>query len=436
MNAPLPILERARLFTRDRFPIIPTKSKIPVLDKWVDRRKQVATDQELVSWFSNGEADSIAIIINNTEFAVDTDGDCEQVFLQKLLPLCSPELREKINKTMYTKTPNGYHRTFRISNEDFPAGIPEKTYLTINGKYHKHDEIALKGRNHYLVEYGPGYITLNGIDCLVTLAKEEVNELLDRLEEISPNKNTCRGGRPSQGQQQEKQSQLSTSSAAYHLDDIKVSAIVKELEQWYKIGSRDEIIFSCCGCLHKWEVSEESAIKVVTHLALNDEERESRIQTVKNTYAKKRDSSEVSGRNRFVDALSLITNDRIKAEDIVVKIGEIVTQALKEKSSESEFEHVAKKDSYDGDLKGISPDILTSLNPHVYSVVSFSLPVMYVAHKSRRQIIKAIITFPHETTEDISSQNQDETTRKQRLHWKQKLILAILLILWQMTLRR
>lgn len=170
------LLEKARKLTQHRFSVIPIKNKIPVIKSWTDRRRQLATEQEHIVWFSNGKADSIAIAINNTEFAIDTDGEAEQIFLDKLLPECSVELQGKIRKTTYTKTPNGYHRTFRISAEDFPEGIPEKVYLTLNGEDHKHDEIALKGRNHYLVEYGPGYITINDIECLVTLTKEQVDD--------------------------------------------------------------------------------------------------------------------------------------------------------------------------------------------------------------------------------------------------------------------
>ena len=202
------LLEQARILTRHGFSVIPIKNKIPVIKSWTDKRKQLSTEQEHITWFSNGKADSIAIAINNTEFAIDTDGECEQIFLEKVHPICSEELREKITKTTYTKTPKGYHRTFKISSEDFPEGIPERIYLTLSGEDHKHDEIALKGRNHYLVEYGPGYITINDIECLVTLTREQVNELLYRLEEISPNRDKYRRQRLDQPKQQQDQDQM------------------------------------------------------------------------------------------------------------------------------------------------------------------------------------------------------------------------------------
>jgi hypothetical protein len=77
------LLEQGRKFTQYGFPVIPTKNKVSILQSWTYRKRQIATDEELVTWLSNGKADSIAIPINNTEFAIDTDGTCESLFLNK-----------------------------------------------------------------------------------------------------------------------------------------------------------------------------------------------------------------------------------------------------------------------------------------------------------------------------------------------------------------
>ena len=45
--------------------------------------RQLATDEELVRWFSNGNAEGVAITINETEFAIDTDGTGESLFQNK-----------------------------------------------------------------------------------------------------------------------------------------------------------------------------------------------------------------------------------------------------------------------------------------------------------------------------------------------------------------
>src|SRR5215207_4507261 len=173
------LLEYGRKFTQCGFPVIPTKNKIPVA-KWTDRRQRCATDEELVTWFSNGKADGIAIPINNTEFAIDTDGVCESLFSNKVIARLSQELQEAVDKTTHTKTPNGHHRLLKINAQDFPEGIKEKVYVKLDD----HNEIALKGRNHCLVERGPGYEIINDIDSLVTLRKKEVEELLKALETV------------------------------------------------------------------------------------------------------------------------------------------------------------------------------------------------------------------------------------------------------------
>ena len=171
------LLTYAKKFTGYGFSIVPTKNKIPV-EKWAERRNQIATEQELVTWFSNSKADGKAILINDTEFAIDTDGEWESLFLNKVVVRLSKELQYSVNNTTNTKTPNGYHRLFRINIQDFPDGIKEKVYI----KFNDHNEIALKGKNHCLVERGYGYEVINDIESLITLRKDQVNELLKALE--------------------------------------------------------------------------------------------------------------------------------------------------------------------------------------------------------------------------------------------------------------
>lgn len=77
----------------------------------------------------------------------------------------------------------------------------------------------------------------------------------------------------------------------------------------------------------------------------------------------------------------------------------------------------------DDDLNGINSDILQRLSSHVYSVVSSNPPVMYVAHKGKRKIIKAIIKFTTETTS--GNDKQEQKIIKQLLLWKQKLVFAV-----------
>ena len=186
MSQEYQLVIEARKLTNHGFVIIPLNDKIAII-KYKDRRKVEATTREIDLWFSNRDgripkANGIAIAINNTEFGIDTDGEkCESIFLNIISKL-SAELQDKIYKTMYTKTPHGHHRTFRYFSDDFPDGIKEKTYLKINGE---HSEIALKGKDHYFVERGPGYEIINDVEDVVTLTKVEVNELLGALTAFS-----------------------------------------------------------------------------------------------------------------------------------------------------------------------------------------------------------------------------------------------------------
>ena len=68
----------------------------------------------------------------------------------------------------------------------------------------------------------------------------------------------------------------------------------------------------------------------------NDEEYAKRLLAVKDTCAKSRDF--VSGRNKFMEVLSLVTNNGESAEEIVNLIGKIVSQARRNLGGESGFE--------------------------------------------------------------------------------------------------
>ena len=69
-------------------------------------------------YFSNGKTRTagIGLLINETEFTIDTDGRGESVFQKRVASRFPPDLQSKINSTMCTKTPHGYHRIFRYGN--------------------------------------------------------------------------------------------------------------------------------------------------------------------------------------------------------------------------------------------------------------------------------------------------------------------------------
>jgi hypothetical protein len=157
-NPVVNLATEAKKLTAHGFAIIPLNDRIPLF-KYAHRRKELASTGEIDRWFSNGDdhvakANGIAIALNDTEFGIDTDGErCESIFLDKIVPRFSAEFQKKILDTMHTKTPRGFHRTFRYAAGDFPRGIKDRTFFRLNGE---HGEIALRGKNHCLFERGPG----------------------------------------------------------------------------------------------------------------------------------------------------------------------------------------------------------------------------------------------------------------------------------------
>ena len=100
--------------------MIPIDSeKRPVLRKGEvkGKRDKISTFEELAFYFvdKNGKTRTagIGLLINETEFTIDTDGCGESVFQNRVYYKLSPTLQTKVNSTMCTKTPHGYHRIFR-----------------------------------------------------------------------------------------------------------------------------------------------------------------------------------------------------------------------------------------------------------------------------------------------------------------------------------
>jgi hypothetical protein len=407
-----PLIAEAKKLTNHGFPIIPLKDKIAVI-KYKHRRRDLATTKEIELWFSNGDdkiprANGIAIAINDTEFGIDTDGEkCESIFLSKIISKLSVELQDKVRKTMHTKTPHGHHRTFRFFREDFPNGIKEKTYLRLNGE---HSEIALKGKDHYFVERGPGYELINGVEDMVTLTKTQVNELLRAL-------------------------------ASFSAEDEGLTAVVNKLKPYYIKPNRNEIVFALSGYLHKGKTPEHVIIEIAQRLidstGYSDENPDKIFQTIRDTCEKDPDSDQVSGYKRLHEVLTLASPPNSKmdhAQNTITEteytlrgIGLFTIPKGEHQQARQELIDGTIGDGDDDELKGIDNTILTQLDSHVYAVVSPNPPFMYVAHRGKRKIMKAHVRFSAETTTTIdnSGVKQEKKMQKQLLLWKQQLIFAI-----------
>jgi hypothetical protein len=81
-------------------------------------------------------------------------------------------------------------------------------------------------------------------------------------------------------------------------------------------------------------------------------------------------------------------------------------------------ENGGRENDDDNELSGVEAKIVEKLSVHVYSIVSSNPPVMYVAHKGKRKIIKAVVKPITDSTGQLK-------IMKHILQWKQQLIFAI-----------
>ena len=245
--------------------------KAACIKDWPKITEEVMVTQ-MQTWFNGKSENNIAIILSNKGIVIDSDGKkCEYIIWEKIVPNLSNDLQKAFRKTTRTRTGGGgEHIIFGLRQEDFPDGVPTKNIIKLGD----HEEIKFLGNGSYVVERGihqsgKEYLPSNDIEKLVYLSKEQVEELLTALNNLRPE-----APKQKSKPNREKEQPIKT----YNLDDSKIESIVNELEPWYKLGGRDEIAFSCGGCLHKWEISQDSATAVISQLALNDEEKESRIR--------------------------------------------------------------------------------------------------------------------------------------------------------------
>ena len=193
------LLDESEKYMRAGFLTIPISSEIvngkktkkPPKDSgsWTKHKGSVYDRAYREKWFApnNNEVESLAIAMDSEKLCIgfDVDGiEGFNIFINKILNKLSPPLQDKINKTAHTKTPSGgFHWMFEISRTDFPSEIKSKDLWT--SPYASHSEIKFFGTTKYLIERGQGYECIRGIDCLQSLGKDELNELLSVCERFS-----------------------------------------------------------------------------------------------------------------------------------------------------------------------------------------------------------------------------------------------------------
>jgi P4 family phage/plasmid primase-like protien len=106
------------------------------------------------------------------------------------------------------------------------------------------------------------------------------------------------------------------------LKEKEIDFIYQLLVPSYRTGYRHHIIYGLSGLLHKHHITLESAASLIQKLSFNDDERDSRLLTLNDTYQK--NPKEVSGYQYLLSALENVVADG-QAKDILRKIMNVIS---------------------------------------------------------------------------------------------------------------
>jgi hypothetical protein len=103
------------------------------------------------------------------------------------------------------------------------------------------------------------------------------------------------------------------------ISEQETQDIIESLRPCYRGGSRNEIVFALCGLCRKNNISKESIRSLIDALAIDDEEKNSRLLVLNQTYEK--DPRTVSGSKRLLEVLEhAAEGNSSAARDIFQKI--------------------------------------------------------------------------------------------------------------------
>jgi P4 family phage/plasmid primase-like protien len=121
-----------------------------------------------------------------------------------------------------------------------------------------------------------------------------------------------------------RKSRIRHSDTPIELSDDNVLVILESISPYYKKGCRHNLAYSLSGLCHKYNVTQESATKLIEALAKDDEERKSRLASLDETY--KKDPKVVSGSKCLLNILEYATGgENTIAKQILEKIFEIIS---------------------------------------------------------------------------------------------------------------
>jgi hypothetical protein len=346
-------LDHALEYFRKDFSVIPIvpRGKKPAIQSWESNKTIRADETQIVQWFSNSQC-NVAIVTGRISriLTFDIDGNvAKEQFNQIVEGLYNDDdgaiIKTAIKNTMSIKTGGGNTNVIVGFNpEDFFSDGQEIIKNAVlwrsnnNGNGNDdglHSEIRLKGEGGYIVAppsihpNGNKYELINGSSPVV-LSKEQIRTLIAAF-----NDGSRKDKAPS-----------TKNTEAYKLENKAVSSIVSILKPYYPVGARNDFILYLSGWLRKEGVTIESACKVIEGLVNRDEEKQSRLRTLQETYAKDNLSS-IKGYSGLLTLLSEQLEDEQKAHQILKRVEGILLPVTTEKKKKKEEEKEEKEDILD-----------------------------------------------------------------------------------------
>ncbi|HSF51270.1 MAG TPA: bifunctional DNA primase/polymerase, partial [Nitrososphaeraceae archaeon] len=340
-------LDFATAYIKNGFSIIPLhkKSKKPSIDKWDPFKVSYPSKEQLEEWFSHN-GNNIGLVTGRISaiFVIDVDGKkAYEYYINKIQS--DRQLISANEHTMKIKTGSGnINIVFGFNPQDFSPNELRNLVLwretdDNNGKRivdeqdnnnhdHNHSEIRLKGEGGYIVappSIHPNnneYNLVNGIDPII-LKREQIQKLIDLLSKDGFGRD-----------------KKSTNS---------ISQIVEILKPHYSNGRRNDLVLYLSGWLRKLGIPLETAEKIITELAKDDEEKGTRIRTLHETY-KKQDLNEIAGYSGLLKLLSYDCSED-DAKEKLTTVKEIIDKKFetnknnkKEKEEEIDILSLIKED--------------------------------------------------------------------------------------------
>ena len=314
------------------FPLI-SKSKKPLVDSWEPYQKERADEEQIRQWFSNTNNNNIAIVTGRISgiFAFDNDGEKAKNYFDEVFEKIDEEgIKAAINSTVHIKTGGGNTNIILgFRKEEFLEGEEIENSILWTDR-DGHTEIRLKGERGYIV--APPSIHPNGNQYEISgtypavLSKEQILRLIAAFKCVQNKKVPTKNYTAVQVRQQEL------------LDEETIDDIVAILKPYYRLGIRNDFVLYLSGWLRKEHITIDAARKVIKAIAEDDEEKQSRLRTLEETYAKD-NLSDIKGYSGLLTLLvDQMEEDEERAYQILKRIEEILPAKHREEQQEKRYE--------------------------------------------------------------------------------------------------